>query len=57
MRIKVVNVVVVVVVVVVGIIIVKFQSRKVKARMYMERAKLRHVRVSNLYPDQQRQLK
>ena len=32
-------------------IIVKFQSHKVKARMYKERAKLKHVRVSDLYPD------
>jgi len=30
---------------------VKFQSDKVKARMYKERAKLKHVRVSDLYPD------
>ena len=32
-------------------IIVKFQSNKVKARMYKEGAKLKHVRVSDLYPD------
>ena len=32
-------------------IIVKFQSHKVKARMYKERAKLKNVRVSDLYPD------
>ena len=32
-------------------IIVKFQSHKVKARMYKERAKLKHVRISDLYPD------
>ena len=32
-------------------IIVKFQSHKVKAKMYKERAKLKHVRVSDLYPD------
>jgi len=32
-------------------IIVKFKSDKVKARMYKERAKLKHVRVSDLYPD------
>ena len=30
-------------------IIVKFQSHKVKAKMYTERAKLKHVRVSDLY--------
>ena len=32
-------------------IIVKFQSHKVKARMYTERAKLKNVRASDLYPD------
>ena len=32
-------------------ILVKFQSHKVKARMYKERAKLKHVRISDLYPD------
>lgn len=32
-------------------IIVKFQSHKVKARMYKERAKLKHVSISDLYPD------
>ena len=31
-------------------IIVKFQSHKVKSRMYKERAKLKHVRVADLYP-------
>ena len=31
-------------------IIVKFQSHKVKSRMYRERAKLKHVRVADLYP-------
>ena len=32
-------------------IIVKFQSHKVKSRMYKERAKLKHVRVADLYPE------
>ena len=32
-------------------IIVKFQSHKVKARKYKERAKLKNVRASDLYPD------
>ena len=32
-------------------IIVKFPSHKVKERMYKERAKLKLVRVSDLYPD------
>ena len=32
-------------------IIVKFQSHKAKARMYKERARLKHIRVSDLYPD------
>ena len=32
-------------------IIVKFQSQKAKARMYKERTKLKHIRVSDLYPD------
>ena len=32
-------------------IIVKFQSHKAKARMYKERTKLKHIRVSDLYPD------
>ena len=31
-------------------IIVKFQSHKVKSRMNKERAKLKHVRVADLYP-------
>ena len=31
-------------------IIVKFQSHKVKSRMYKERTKLKHVRVADLYP-------
>lgn len=31
-------------------IIVKFQSHKVKSSMYKERAKLKHVRVSDLFP-------
>ena len=30
--------------------IVKFQSHKVKSSMYKERAKLKHVRVSDLFP-------
>lgn len=32
-------------------IIVRFQSHKAKTRMYKGRAKLKHVRVSDLYPD------
>ena len=32
-------------------IIVKFQSHKAKARMYKERARLKHICVSDLYPD------
>ena len=32
-------------------IIVKFQSHKAKARMYKERARLKHIPVSDLYPD------
>jgi len=32
-------------------IIVKFQSYKAKTRMYKGRAKLKHVCVSDLYPD------
>jgi len=32
-------------------IIVKFQSHKVKARRYKERTKLKHVHVSDLYPN------
>ena len=32
-------------------IIVKFQSHKAKPRMYKERTKLKHIRVSDLYPD------
>jgi len=32
-------------------IIVRFQSHKAKTRMYKGRAKLKHVHVSDLYPD------
>ena len=32
-------------------IIVRFHSHKVKTKMYKGRAKLKHVRVSDLYPD------